>query len=96
MLIRIVKLTIDEENISSFEQIFSERKEYIRNHKGCSLLELYRDNSDPRIFLPIAFGNRKATCKLIEIRISSKPYGQGLRNYLPINLRPGVFKKLNL
>ena len=50
MLIRIVKLTIEEENISSFEQIFAERKEYIRNHKGCSLLELYRDNSDSRIF----------------------------------------------
>ena len=50
MLIRIVKLTIREENISSFEQIFAERKKYIRNHKGCTLLELYRDKSDPRVF----------------------------------------------
>ena len=50
MLIRIVKLTIREETISSFEQIFAERKEYIRNHKGCTLLELYRDKADPRVF----------------------------------------------
>jgi heme-degrading monooxygenase HmoA len=50
MLIRIVKLTIREENISSFEQIFEETKQTIRNFKGCGLLELYKDRNDPRIF----------------------------------------------
>ena len=50
MLVRIVKLTIQEENISSFEEIFSETKEIIRNQEGCLRLELFRDRKDPRIF----------------------------------------------
>ena len=55
MLIRIVKLTIREENIASFEQIFSQTKETIRNFKGCQLLELYHDQEDPRIFFTYSY-----------------------------------------
>ena len=55
MLIRIVKLTIREENISSFEQIFAETKEIIRNQKGCTNLELYQDLADSRIFFTYSF-----------------------------------------
>ena len=50
MLIRIVKLTIREENISSFEQIFETTKNTIRGFEGCDLLELYKDRNDPKIF----------------------------------------------
>ena len=55
MLIRIVKLTISEENISSFEEIFAETKEYIRNHQGCTFLELYRDLEDSRVFFTYSY-----------------------------------------
>lgn len=57
MLIRIVKLTIREENISSFEQIFDETKETIRNFQGCLLLELFRDRKDPRVFFTYSYWN---------------------------------------
>ncbi len=50
MLVRIVKLTFREENISRFEEIFEQTKKYIRNFDGCSFLELYRDQNDPNIF----------------------------------------------
>lgn len=55
MFIRIVKLTIGEENISSFEGIFEETKERIRNFKGCNFLELYQDRQDPRIFFTYSY-----------------------------------------
>ncbi|MGB5236360.1 MAG: antibiotic biosynthesis monooxygenase family protein [Flavobacteriaceae bacterium] len=50
MLIRIVKLTIREENISNFEQIFEKTKNTIRGFEGCGLLELYKDRDDPKVF----------------------------------------------
>jgi len=59
MLIRIVKLTIREENISSFEQIFDQTKNKIRNFDGCRLLELYNDNDDPKVFFTYSHWNSK-------------------------------------
>ncbi len=50
MITRIVKLHFKKENISSFERIFQETREVIRNFDGCLLLELYQDTSDPSIF----------------------------------------------
>ena len=50
MLIRIVKLTLKEENISSFEALFEETKESIRNFEGCLFLELYQDKKHPNVF----------------------------------------------
>lgn len=55
MLVRIVKLTVKEENISSFEQIFEETKETIRSFKGCMLLELYQDRKDGRVFFTYSY-----------------------------------------
>ncbi len=57
MFIRIVKLTIGEENISSFEKIFEETKQTIRNFQGCRFLELYQDRNDPRIFFTYSYWN---------------------------------------
>ena len=57
MFIRIVKLTIGEENISSFEKIFEETKQTIRNFNGCRFLELYQDRNDPRIFFTYSYWN---------------------------------------
>ena len=50
MLIRIVKLTFKEENISSFEALFEETKVTIRNFEGCRFLELYQDKECPNVF----------------------------------------------
>lgn len=50
MLIRIVKLTLKKENIASFEQIFEETKNFIRNFEGCLHLELYQDREHSNIF----------------------------------------------
>jgi quinol monooxygenase YgiN len=38
------------ENIASFEQIFEETKDFIRNFEGCLSLELYQDMKQPNIF----------------------------------------------
>ena len=45
-----MKLTFKEENISSFEALFKETKNTIRNFEGCQFLELYQDNANPHIF----------------------------------------------
>jgi len=50
MLVRIVKLTFKKENISSFEQVFEETKEHIRNFEGCNFLELYQEAEKPNVF----------------------------------------------
>lgn len=50
MLMRIVKLTFKSENIASFERIFENTKEHIRNFEGCSFLALYRDVDNPNVF----------------------------------------------
>ncbi len=55
MLIRIVKLTIREENISRFELMFNQSKETIRNFDGCKHLELYHSVDDPRIFFTYSY-----------------------------------------
>ena len=50
MIVRIVKLTFEKGNIASFERIFEETKDTIRNTEGCSLLELYQDVTNPEVF----------------------------------------------
>ncbi|MEK6153537.1 antibiotic biosynthesis monooxygenase [Flavobacteriaceae bacterium 3-367] len=55
MLVRIVKLTFKKENIVSFEQIFKETKNTIRNFSGCSFLELYQDMNDPNVFFTYSY-----------------------------------------
>ena len=60
MFVRIVKLTIGEENISSFENIFEQQKRTIRNFEGCTYLELYQDRKDPRIFFTYSYWDSEA------------------------------------
>lgn len=55
MLVRIVKLTFKTENISSFETLFEETKDDIRNFEGCSLLELYQAEDHPNIFFTYSY-----------------------------------------
>lgn len=50
MFVRIVKLTFKKENIASFEQIFEDSKQVIKNVEGCTFLELLQDKNNPNIF----------------------------------------------
>ncbi len=50
MIIRIVKMCFKEENISTFLEIFNNRKDHIRNFAGCRHLELWQDEKQPCIF----------------------------------------------
>jgi quinol monooxygenase YgiN len=57
MLVRIVKMTFKPEKIDLFLEIFDVNKEKIRNSKGCSLLELYRDKTNTNIFFTYSYWN---------------------------------------
>ncbi|KPM33849.1 Antibiotic biosynthesis monooxygenase [Croceitalea dokdonensis DOKDO 023] len=61
MLVRIVKLKFKTENISSFERIFEETSEAIRNQPGCQFLELYQDKNDAAIFFTYSYWEDEAS-----------------------------------
>lgn len=50
MLIRIVRMTFQEEKVGDFLRIFDENKEKIRNSPGCRHLELWQDENQKNIF----------------------------------------------
>lgn len=50
MLVRIVKMSFDNNQIDVFIDHFNYNKNKIQNFKGCLLLELYRDKLQPNIF----------------------------------------------
>lgn len=50
MLIRIVKMTFQEEQIAAFLEIFQGSKLKIRTFEGCQHLELLQDASQKHIF----------------------------------------------
>ncbi len=43
-------MSFKEENISTFLEIFNERKDCIRNFAGCRHIELWQDEKEPSIF----------------------------------------------
>ena len=49
MIVRIVKLTFQEEYINDFITIFKDSKELIRNFEGCTHLQLLQDENDNRV-----------------------------------------------
>lgn len=55
MFVRIVKLSFKPEKIKTFLKNFENQKELIRNFKGCRLLELYRDKTNPEIFFTYSY-----------------------------------------
>jgi autoinducer 2-degrading protein len=50
MIIRIVKLTFEEDGPATFLSLFEANQEAIRGAEGCHHLELLRDQSEPTIF----------------------------------------------
>ena len=49
-LIRIVRMTFEEDKVSLFKKVFGENKEKIRSFPGCMHLELHRDADNPAIW----------------------------------------------
>jgi len=55
MFVRIVKMTFEADKIDLFLSVFNQNKEKIRASKGCELLELYRDKTNPNIFFTYSY-----------------------------------------
>ena len=55
MLVRIVKMSFEDNGIDPFLKIFELNKEKIRNSKGCNLLELYRDKTSINVFFTYSY-----------------------------------------
>ena len=55
MLVRIVKLTFQEDKIADFLNNFNEIKHQIRRFEGNEFLELYQDKQDTRIFFTYSY-----------------------------------------
>ncbi len=50
MIIRIVQMTFKEEHVSTFLDLFNERKQLIRHFEGCRHLELWQDEKQSNVF----------------------------------------------
>ena len=55
MLVRIVKMSFKSDKIDDFLVNFNDNKGKIRNTKGCSFLELYRDKTNRNIFFTYSY-----------------------------------------
>ena len=55
MIIRIVKMTFDQKKVNEFLEIFNSSKQYIRNFKGCTHLELLNDINSTNIFFTYSY-----------------------------------------
>ena len=64
MLIRIVKMSFHEENISKFLENFDSVKEKIRGANGNRLLELYQDKNNPCIFFTYSYWETEADLEM--------------------------------
>lgn len=77
MFVRIVKMSFQPEKIDEFLANFNDKKEFIRKTKGCNLLELYRDKTNPNIFFTYSYWETE----------------QDLENYRNSDLFKGVWAK---
>ncbi|MEO1054522.1 MAG: antibiotic biosynthesis monooxygenase family protein [Bacteroidota bacterium] len=55
MLIRVVRMTFQEEEVSTFLDVFNNSKDKIRAFEGCSHLELLQDYNQPNIFMTYSY-----------------------------------------
>jgi len=54
-MIRVVKLTVAEEQIDTFMTIFNEAKQGVRDYNGCTGLELWQSKNDPCVVFTYSF-----------------------------------------
>ena len=55
MFVRIVKMSFHSKHIEEFQEMFEEKKQFIRNSDGCKLLELYQDKTNPEVFFTYSY-----------------------------------------
>jgi len=55
MLVRIVKLSLQEDKIEEFLSNFNNQKLSIRNFPGCQFLELYNDKHAKNVFFTYSY-----------------------------------------
>jgi autoinducer 2-degrading protein len=55
MLVRIVKLSIEDESIDTFLNNFEASKLKIRGFKGCHFLELYQEKDNKNVFFTYSY-----------------------------------------
>lgn len=55
MFVRIVKLSIDQNEITTFKEHFDSVKQHIRNAPGNRFLELYQDKNNPSLFFTYSY-----------------------------------------
>ncbi len=55
MLVRIVKLSLEERFIEVFISNFNKQKKFIRNFNGCQFLELYQEKHSKNIFFTYSY-----------------------------------------
>ncbi len=60
MLIRIVKMTFQEDKVGDFPKLFEDTKNSIRKFKGCSHLELLKDFNASDIFFTYSYWDDEA------------------------------------
>lgn len=51
MLVRVVRMTFQEDRVEDFLENFEKNKQSIRNFPGCDHLELWQDENEKNIFL---------------------------------------------
>ena len=57
MLVRIVKLSLQEDKINDFLSNFEQQKQHIRNFEGCQFLELYQQKDVENVFFTYSYWN---------------------------------------
>ena len=60
MLVRIVKMSFQEDKIEDFLQNFHTNKSEIRNFDGCVFLELYQDKNEKNQFFTYSYWKSEA------------------------------------
>jgi len=61
MLVRIVKLSLQEDKIEEFLSNFNNQKLSIRNFPGCQFLELYNDKQSKNVFFTYSYWDNEDT-----------------------------------
>jgi len=63
MLVRIVKLSLQEDKIKEFLSNFNNQKESIRHFPGCQFLELYNDKHAKNVFFTYSYWDNEDALK---------------------------------
>ncbi|WP_046745332.1 putative quinol monooxygenase [Kordia zhangzhouensis] len=98
MLVRIVKMSFHTHLIPDFLAMFDEKKQAIKDRKGCKFLELYQDKHNPEIFFTYshwqeeadleAYRNSelfKAVWKQTKAMFNDKPYAWSVNTIVSLS-----------